>query len=130
VEDGVTEGAGIDRSVGERIRARRVALGLSQEQLAQALGVSYQQVQKYENGSNRIAIGRLMAIAERLGVSVGVLSGEAAPADEPGGIPAVAVDAPHQRAAVEAARGFAAIRDPGVRQALTTLLETIRERQA
>lgn len=59
-----------DIHVGTRIRARRVVLGLSQEKLGEALGVTFQQVQKYEKGINRIGAGRLRQIADLLGVSV------------------------------------------------------------
>ncbi len=55
---------------GSRIAFLRAANGLSQSALASALGVSFQQVQKYETGKNRVGAGRLQAIAERLGVPV------------------------------------------------------------
>ncbi len=60
----------IDHGVGSRIAFLRAANGLSQSALASALGVSFQQVQKYETGKNRVGAGRLQAIAERLGVPV------------------------------------------------------------
>ncbi len=53
----------IDQHVGFRVRMRRMQLGLSQEALATPLGLTFQQVQKYENGKNRIGAGRLMQIA-------------------------------------------------------------------
>ena len=56
----------IDRFVGSRVRLRRTALGVTQERLAQALGVTFQQVQKYEKGANRIGAGRLQEIARVL----------------------------------------------------------------
>jgi transcriptional regulator with XRE-family HTH domain len=56
----------IDRHVGQRIRMRRLLAGLSQTELGNALGVSFQQVQKYENGNNRIASSRLVAVARVL----------------------------------------------------------------
>ena len=52
--------------VGRRIRERRLMLGMSQEKLAEALGMSFQQVQKYEKGANRISAGVLVAAAEAL----------------------------------------------------------------
>ena len=61
----------VDQHVGERIRQRRILLGYTQEQLADALNISYQQVQKYETGANRVSSGRLFHIAQRLEVSVG-----------------------------------------------------------
>jgi transcriptional regulator with XRE-family HTH domain len=60
----------IDHGVGSRIAFLRAVNGLSQSALASALGVSFQQVQKYETGKNRVGAGRLQAIAERLGVPV------------------------------------------------------------
>ena len=60
----------IDHGVGSRIAFLRAANGLSKSALASALGVSFQQVQKYETGKNRVGAGRLQAIAERLGVPV------------------------------------------------------------
>jgi transcriptional regulator with XRE-family HTH domain len=60
----------VDRWVGQRVRERRLTLGLSQQQLAQLLGISYQQEHKYESGINRIAAGRLYAIATTLGVDI------------------------------------------------------------
>jgi len=60
----------VDQGIGSRIALLRTAHGLSQSQLAEALGISFQQVQKYEAGKNRIGAGRLQAIADRLGVPV------------------------------------------------------------
>jgi transcriptional regulator with XRE-family HTH domain len=76
-----------DRTIGGRIAALRAAQGLSQTMLGQAIGVSFQQVQKYEKGRNRIGAGRLQAIADMLQVPVetffagqpGADDGEAAP---------------------------------------------------
>jgi transcriptional regulator with XRE-family HTH domain len=59
-----------DRLVGGQMRARRLALGMSQTELAEAIGVSFQQVQKYEKGTNRISASRLQQIAEALQVPV------------------------------------------------------------
>jgi transcriptional regulator with XRE-family HTH domain len=60
----------IDRQVGVRVRMQRVALKMSQQQLAAELGISFQQVQKYEKGSNRIGASRLRRLAEILQVPV------------------------------------------------------------
>jgi transcriptional regulator with XRE-family HTH domain len=60
-----------DRHVGARIRERRIMLGLSQQQMADLIGVTYQQAHKYERGINRISAGRLFEIAQVLGVPVG-----------------------------------------------------------
>jgi len=60
----------VDAYIGARMRDRRLALGLTQEALGQKLGVSFQQVQKYENGSNRVSAARLFEICEALDVSL------------------------------------------------------------
>jgi transcriptional regulator with XRE-family HTH domain len=66
----------IDRRVGSRLRERRLLLGMSQQQLAMALGVTFQQVQKYENGANRISASRLWDISQRLDVPIEWFFGE------------------------------------------------------
>lgn len=58
----------IDKHVGSRVRMRRVLLGMSQEKLGDALGLTFQQIQKYEKGTNRIGASRLQAISETLQV--------------------------------------------------------------
>jgi len=71
--------AEFEQEIGARIRARRRQLGLSQSELAAKLGVSFQQVQKYERGANRVAASTLVAAAAALGVSVGWLVAEETP---------------------------------------------------
>ena len=58
----------IDKHIGQRVRERRIVLGLSQTNLADGLGITFQQLQKYEKGHNRIAAGRLYGCAELLDV--------------------------------------------------------------
>ncbi|WP_201832921.1 helix-turn-helix domain-containing protein [Microvirga zambiensis] len=60
----------VDRHIGSRVRARRIMLAMSQEKLADALGLTFQQVQKYEKGVNRIGASRLLHIAGILDVSI------------------------------------------------------------
>jgi transcriptional regulator with XRE-family HTH domain len=66
----------IDVDVGARIRARRVFLGLSQTKLAKALGLTFQQVQKYERGDNRVSASTLVRVGKALDISVAALVGE------------------------------------------------------
>ena len=61
----------IDVHVGSRVRARRQVLGMSQEKLGNALGLTFQQVQKYEKGTNRVGASRLQHLARILQVSIG-----------------------------------------------------------
>jgi transcriptional regulator with XRE-family HTH domain len=60
----------LDAYVGQRLRLRRTMVGMKQEELAEAVGVSYQQIQKYERGETRLTIGRLIDIGIMLGVPV------------------------------------------------------------
>src|ERR1700739_1648083 len=66
----------IDIHVGNRIRMRRLLLGMNQETLANALGLTFQQVQKYEGGANRVSASRLSAMAEILGVPISYFFGD------------------------------------------------------
>ncbi len=61
----------IDLYVGKRLRQRRRLLGLTQQKLADAVGIRFQQIQKYESGANRISASRLWTLADALSVSVG-----------------------------------------------------------
>src|ERR1700741_2889803 len=76
IEEGGTEDKGprrpnpIDIHVGSRVRFRRMLLGMSQEKLGEKLGLTFQQVQKYEKGINRIGASRLFDLSQVLGVSV------------------------------------------------------------
>ena len=72
-----------DRQVGERMRDCRLALGMSQTTMAERIGVTFQQVQKYEKGVNRVSAGRLRRIADVLAVSVASLIGDGAGAGGP-----------------------------------------------
>ncbi len=71
----------IDVHVGNRIRMRRLLLGMNQETLANALGLTFQQVQKYEGGANRVSASRLSAMAEILGVPISYFFGDLQPED-------------------------------------------------
>lgn len=60
----------LDHKIGLKVRSRRLEIGMSQERLAEKLGVTFQQIQKYEKGVNRIAASRLFAVAKALDVTV------------------------------------------------------------
>lgn len=62
--------SGIDRIVGQRLRWRRRELKLTQEQLGEKIGLTFQQVQKYEKGVNRISAGRLFELSQVLGITI------------------------------------------------------------
>ncbi|MCE0743195.1 helix-turn-helix domain-containing protein [Acetobacter sicerae] len=70
-EDGGTRVSDLDAHVGARIRLRRTMLGMSQEKLGEAISLTFQQVQKYERGTNRVSASRLFEIAKVLDVPIG-----------------------------------------------------------
>src|SRR5258706_13748740 len=88
VEKGSRRPNPIDLHVGSRVRLRRMMLGMSQEKLGERLGITFQQIQKYEKGTNRIGASRLQHIARVLSVPVSFFFEDApgAPSDQPGGI--------------------------------------------
>jgi transcriptional regulator with XRE-family HTH domain len=110
--------AALEMAIGARLRARRRQLGLSQTDLAHKLGVSFQQVQKYERGSNRIAASTLAVAAEALSTTVAWLMGEE-------GLGAGEDDelfrALARPGAIEMLRAFNAVPDSRARGALLTL---------
>ena len=71
----------LDEALGNAIRTRRWALGMTQQELAGRCGISFQQIQKYENGANRISFSRLAQIANALGTSVADFANALMPAD-------------------------------------------------
>jgi len=112
----------IDRIVGERIRRRRVLLGLTQDQLADALGISYQQIQKYETGANRVSAGRLFKIAETLDTKAGLFF-EGLGRAEIGGSEGEGFAS--SRHTIELVRGFLRIEDDKQRMAVLSLVRAL-----
>lgn len=118
-----------DRHVGSRIRLRRLTLGLTQQQLADKVGITFQQVHKYEAGINRIRAGRLYELAGEMGVRTGWffegLEGET-DADEPSVDPLTVLLAenPDIRMAVAS---LLKIEDPKLRQQLIRVIRTLAE---
>jgi transcriptional regulator with XRE-family HTH domain len=116
--------AALEMSIGARMRARRRQLGLSQTELAERLGVSFQQVQKYERGANRVAASTLMAAAEALSTTVAWLVGEDATAGAEDDELFVALARP---GAIEMLRAFNAVPDARSRNALLTLAQEMSQ---
>jgi transcriptional regulator with XRE-family HTH domain len=112
-----------DAVVGHNIRAQRLLRGLSKAALGDAVGVAFQQVQKYEKGRNRVGSGRLVRIAAVLGVPVtSLLRGvpDEGKADQPAAIALIANAQP-----LRLVRAFNTIGDKGVRRSLMSLTEAI-----
>ena len=109
--------------VGARLRHRRSELGWTQDRLATKVGISYQQVQKYETGANRISAGRLYQMATCLGVEVGyfyerLVLARTAATPEHGG---------KNRATIELVRNFTVIANEPTRAALSSLIKILAE---
>jgi transcriptional regulator with XRE-family HTH domain len=121
----------IDKHVGSRVRMRRMMLNMSQEKLGDALDLTFQQVQKYEKGTNRIGASRLQQIAHILQVPIefffeGAPSGVAHPTglgDAPS--PAYVSDFLASSEGLALTRAFTRISDPKVRRRIVDLVEAI-----
>ncbi len=111
----------IDRHVGGRMRERRVMLGLTQQQMADLIGVTYQQAHKYEKGINRIAAGRLYSVARALGVEVGFFF-EGLDEDREAFKPT-----PQQRMLLELARNFISVTNRRHQEAICVLARTLSD---
>jgi transcriptional regulator with XRE-family HTH domain len=126
----------VDGHVGSRVRLRRMLIGMSQEKLGELLGLTFQQVQKYEKGANRIGASRLYDISTILGVPVSYFfddlssehgvkraNGHGAPADVDAG--------PYMMEFVSSAEGFQLVRaftkitDPRVRKRMLELVKSL-----
>ncbi|BDA87078.1 transcriptional regulator [Aureimonas sp. SA4125] len=122
----------VDTHVGSRVRLRRTMLGMSQEKLGEALGITFQQIQKYEKGSNRIGASRLQRITEVLNVPVsfffedvpGALTDGAGGLGEPSG-PDYVVDFLSTAEGLQLNRAFVKISDPKVRRRIIDLVRSL-----
>lgn len=121
----------IDTHVGSRVRLRRTMLGMSQEKLGEALGITFQQVQKYEKGSNRIGASRLQHISDVLNVPVAYFFEDApgSPAQTGSGMNETGsdyvVDFLSTSEGLQLNRAFVRIADPKVRKRVIDLVRTL-----
>jgi transcriptional regulator with XRE-family HTH domain len=111
----------VDDYVGARIRERRIMLGLTQSQFAKMIGVTYQQIHKYERGINPVSAGRLYEIARALEVPITYFYEGVGDENSP-------QLAPHQRMILEIASNFAAIENEKHRQALNHVARVLAGR--
>ncbi len=128
----------IDVHVGARLRARRTLLGLSQTALGDALGITFQQQQKYETGGNRISASRLYDVSKLLGVDIGYFFDEmdrATESESPARLiqqkskrsprkPPKSEDPLHKRETLEFVRAYYRIKDPKIRGHVRKLIQT------
>lgn len=139
VEKGSRRANPLDLHVGSRVRLQRMLLGMSQEKLGEQLGLTFQQIQKYEKGINRIGASRLYELARVLGVSVqffyedapGTKSDHRSNAASAGGFAerqgtdTYVVDFLSSREGVELNKAFVKIADPKVRRSIVDLVRTL-----
>ncbi len=124
----------IDKYVGSRIRMRRIMLGMSQEKLGDALGLTFQQIQKYEKGTNRVGASRLQQIAEVLQVHVsfmfeGAPSGSAAGGMSESASPAYVSDFLATSDGLALTKAFTRLKDAKLRRSIVDLVEQIAARE-
>jgi transcriptional regulator with XRE-family HTH domain len=118
----------VDVHVGSRIRVRRLLIGMNQETLAKALGLTFQQVQKYEGGANRVSASRLSQIADVLGVPIAYFFSDI---DMTGGGPGQNELETRERMqrpdVIELIRSYYAIGDAGIRQQFLDMVKAVAQ---
>jgi transcriptional regulator with XRE-family HTH domain len=126
----------IDRNVGNRLRMQRILLNMSQEKLGEALGITFQQVQKYEKGINRISASRLQQISQILNVPPSFFfqnaTGKSTGGDETKGVSDISasqyiVDSLSTSEGLNLNRAFARISEPKIRKRIVDLVTTIAD---
>jgi transcriptional regulator with XRE-family HTH domain len=125
----------VDVHVGSRVRLRRTLLGMSQEKLGEAIGLTFQQVQKYERGANRVGASRLFDLSRVLDVPVGFFFDEmpddvaaSSPAQRPGNKqppPEQSLDPMVKRETLELVRAYYKIDEPSVRKRLFEMTKAL-----
>ncbi|WP_407177637.1 helix-turn-helix domain-containing protein [Bradyrhizobium sp. STM 3562] len=126
----------VDKYVGSRVRMRRIMLGMSQEKLGEALGLTFQQIQKYEKGTNRVGASRIQQIAEVLQVPVSFLF-EGGPSSKggseaftDGASPTYVSDFLATSEGLALTRAFTRIADSKLRRSIVDLVEQIAAQEA
>jgi len=111
----------VERQIGARIRRRRLQIGISQEALGGEVGVSFQQIQKYERGIDRISASRLLRVVQALGVTPAWLL-DGLDADD-----AAATEPEFDRATRDLLRAFGQIEDPAVKKSVLTIVHALAQ---
>lgn len=116
----------LDVLVGKRIRTQRLVRKMSQSELGKQLGITFQQIQKYESGVNRVGAGRLQLIAKIFELPVNVFFGEdTATQDASNETNEAVLNFLNTARAVKLVKDFARVKDPALQQAIVTLVEKI-----
>ncbi len=122
----------VDAHVGHRVRLRRMLIGMSQERLGELLGLTFQQVQKYEKGINRIGAGRLFEVAGILGVPVSFFYEDADTNGTPSGFSEAGEPPPVMEflasgEGLQLSLAFMRIKDPKVRRRILDLVRSLSD---
>ena len=121
----------IDAQVGNRVRIRRMLIGMSQEKLGDLLGLTFQQVQKYEKGVNRIGAGRLFEIARILGVPIDFFyDGVASSADTLASAAPPVMEFVSSTEGLQLSLAFMKIKDPKVRKRVLDLVKSLAQEES
>lgn len=126
----------VDKHVGSRVRMRRIMLGMSQEKLGEALGLTFQQVQKYEKGTNRIGASRVQQIGDVLQVPVsfffdgGPTTSISSEGFAEASSPAYVSDFLATSEGIALIRAFTRIEDAKLRRSIVDLVEQMASREA
>jgi transcriptional regulator with XRE-family HTH domain len=125
----------IDKDIGSRMRMRRMLVGMSQERLGEMLGLTFQQVQKYEKGTNRISVGRMIDIANVLGVEIGfffegLTGGKKTQGFAESGQPPFVADFMATQDGHQLLRSFTRIGNPKTRKAIVQLAASLADEEA
>jgi transcriptional regulator with XRE-family HTH domain len=111
--------AEVDKYIGKRIHSLRLALGLSRQQLSEEIGVTHQQLQKYEKGTNRLTVGRLMLIGKALSKDISYFY-EGFKEDNK-----TPIRTQHQRMCIEVSRNFMKLNSPEKQDAIHKLVKSL-----
>lgn len=111
---------GVDKFIGGKVYSLRLAKGLSRQQLAKIIGVTHQQLQKYEKGTNRISVGRLVLIARALDKSVDYFYKGVEDSDQ-----REELLTKHQRMCIEVSRNFMKIENAEHQNAINALIKSL-----
>ena len=120
----------VDIQVGNRVRIRRMLIGMSQERLGELLSLTFQQVQKYEKGVNRIGAGRLFEIARILGVPIDFFyDGVASSADTLASAAPPVMEFVSSGEGLQLSLAFMKIKDPKVRKRVLDLVKSLADEE-
>ncbi|MEE1609719.1 helix-turn-helix domain-containing protein [Microvirga sp. CF3016] len=115
----------VDRYIGCQIRLRRMAVGMSQEKLGESIGITFQQVQKYERGMNRVGAARLQSIAHVLGLSIDCFYPNSGTQPQPSENMKTLFKVADDEDATKLLEAFASIKKKGLKKNILELVERI-----